>query len=311
MTTPIESRSIPPDAAPRPFWLTPAAYWLPAHFPVSAWTSHAPFAAWLVDVLRPAEIVELGTHFGFSCFAFAEAAHRMGTPTTIHALDSWEGDDHAGYYGSDVYEYVCTIVSTQYPDSVQLERGYFHESRRRFGSGFADILHIDGRHGYEDVREDYEDWVGAVRDGGIILFHDIAERGNGFGVWRLWDELAEPGRSFTFHHGHGLGVLAVGSVPDGPLGDLFAADDSTADRVRADFVRLGETVLRQAWLESLPAELETVYAEVRQRAAHETALEEALQGSSAHIAALEASTSWRVTAPLRFAGRMLRRPPRR
>ena len=56
------------------------------------------------------------------------------------------------------------------------------------------------------------DWRSTVRDGGVILFHDIAERENGFGVWRLWEEIAEPGRSFTFEHGHGLGVLAVGDV---------------------------------------------------------------------------------------------------
>ncbi|MEV4687642.1 class I SAM-dependent methyltransferase [Microbacterium sp. LWH3-1.2] len=307
MAAPIESSSILPDAPARPFWLTPASYWLPAHYPVSAWTSHAPFAAWLTDTLRPSEIVELGTHFGFSCFAFAEAARRLGMATTIHALDSWKGDDHAGFYSSDVYEYVRTTASADYPDSVRLERGYFHESRRRFGDGFSDVLHIDGRHGYEDVREDYSDWIGVVRDGGVVLFHDIAERENGFGVWRLWEELAEPGRSFTFHHGHGLGVLAVGTVTDGRLGELFTADETTADRVRADFVRLGERVQRQAWLESLPAELEEVWAEVRQRAAHEAALEEALQGSSAHIAELKSSTSWRVTAPLRAAGRVVHR----
>lgn len=307
MAAPPESSSILSNAPTQPFWLAPAAYWLPAHYPVSAWTTHAPFAAWLTETLRPSEMVELGTHFGFSCFTFAEAARRLEIQIRIHALDSWEGDDHAGFYGTDVYEYVCTIAATHYADSVRLERGYFHELRGKFGDGFADILHIDGRHGYEDVREDFHDWVGVVRDGGIVLFHDIAERDNGFGVWRLWEELAEPGRSFAFHHGHGLGVLAIGRLPDGPLGELLAADDQTAERIRADFVRLGETVSRQAWLESLPQELEGVWAEVRQRAAHEAALEGALQGSSAHIEALTSSTSWRVTAPLRAAGRVLRR----
>lgn len=307
MTAPIERRVERTANSVQSFWLTPAAYWLPAHYPISAWVTHAPFAAWLTDVLRPSKIVELGTHFGFSCFAFADACERLGLRTTIHALDSWEGDDHAGFYDSDVYEYVARIASDSYPRSVRLQRGYFHDSRNRFGDRSADILHIDGRHGYEDVRDDYSEWVSVVKDGGVVLFHDIAERESGFGVWRLWDELAEPGRSFAFQHGHGLGVLAVGSVPEGPLGALFAADDETAVRIRTDFARLGEAVSRQAWLESLPAELERVWAEVRERAIHEANLENALGASNDRIEALLSSTSWRVTAPLRSMGRLLRR----
>jgi hypothetical protein len=187
-------------------------------------------------------------------------------------------------------------------------KGYFNESRSRFGDGEVDILHIDGRHGYHDVLEDYSEWVSVVRDGGLILFHDISERENGFEVWRLWNEIAEPGRSFTFHHGHGLGVLAVGIIPSGPLAELFAADAPTAHRIRTDFVQLGERVSRQAWLESLPAELEKVWAEVRERAAHEVALESALQDHSDRITDLLSSTSWRVTAPLRgMAGLVHRR----
>src|SRR6478752_2260203 len=80
------------------FWLTPASYLLPAHYPVSAWLTHAAFASWITDALRPATVAELGTHYGFSCFAFAEAAKRLRTGTTIYAMDSWEGDDHAGFY---------------------------------------------------------------------------------------------------------------------------------------------------------------------------------------------------------------------
>ena len=47
-----------------PFWLSAASYWLPEHIVTSAWLTHAPFAFWLVDVLRPRSIVELGTHHG-------------------------------------------------------------------------------------------------------------------------------------------------------------------------------------------------------------------------------------------------------
>lgn len=289
------------------FWLRPASYLLPTHFPTSAWFTHAPFAAWLIDVMRPESVVELGTHYGFSCFAFAEAAERVASATTIHAIDTWEGDDHAGFYGDEVYSYVARTATEDFPASVHLIRAYFSEARGGFPLGSVDLLHIDGRHAYEDVKADFDDWRSTVRNGGIVLFHDIAERENGFGVWRLWEELSEPGRSFEFHHGHGLGVLAIGDVPDGPLGQLFTADASVADAIRADFAALGERVNRQVWLETLPAELEQVWAEVRHRASHEDQLEEALKAQGQRIRAIESSTSWRVTAPLRAAGRIVKR----
>ena len=164
-----------------PFWLSPTSYWLPERISsTSAWLTHAPFAFWLMDVLRPRSIVELGTHYGFSCFVFAEAVRRLGLDCTISALDSWEGDDQAGIYGEDVYESVAGGRGERsYPDTVRLVRGYFDDSRPLVADDSVDLLHIDGRHGYEDVLADYTAWRSTVRDGGIILFHDIAEHQRG------------------------------------------------------------------------------------------------------------------------------------
>lgn len=300
MEVSLEMKGAELDHETPPFWLRPASYWLPVHYPDSAWITHAPFAAWLVDVLRPRDIVELGTHYGYSCFAFAEAVKRLGLNTTISALDSWEGDDHAGHYGHEVYDYVSGVAQRDYPDTVRLIPGWFAQSRHLFQDASVDVLHIDGRHGYEDARADYTEWRSAVRDGGVILFHDIAERENGFGVWRLWDEVADPARSFAFEHGHGLGVLAVGEVEHEPLRALFDADEATAALVRADAERLGQVVARQAWLESVVEDAERAWAEVRLRAVHEDELQ-------SQIDALKDSTSWRLTAPLRSLGRLRRR----
>lgn len=299
-----------------PFWLRPTSYWLPAHYPTSAWLTHAPFAAWLMDVLRPTSIVELGTHLGFSCFAFAEAATRLRLPVTISALDSWLGDDHAGFYGEDVLESVREIADRDYADSVRLLRGWFTDSRHLFADASVDLLHIDGRHAYEDVVQDFNEWRSAVRDGGVILFHDIAERDRGFGVWRLWAELRESNATFTFEHGHGLGVLAVGEVVSEDLRRLLAADDATAQLIRADFSRLGRTVARQSGLLALPDELGHARLHAQQLSDKVEWLEkeaDALRDVAAQrehrIADLESSTSWRLTAPLRAVAR--RRPHRR
>ena len=303
--TPLESRPVE-----LPFWLSAPSYWQPEHVVTSAWLTHAPFAFWLVDVLRPSSIAELGTHMGFSCFVFAEAAQRLGLGTTIAACDSWEGDDHAGYYGDEVYHAVQSIVEQDYADSVRMIRGYFEDSRPGFAEASVDLLHIDGRHGYEDVRADYTAWRSTVRDGGVILFHDIAEHQEGFGVWRLWDELRMEHPTFTFEHGHGLGVLGVGEVEDDRLRALFAADDVTADTIRADYIRLGDVVARQSRLEAMPAEVASLHDTVANLSAEIDRLAAAERALSDKLRAVHTSTSWRVTRPLRAVGRLRRRHDR-
>ncbi|KAF2412173.1 hypothetical protein B1729_16265 [Microbacterium sp. B35-04] len=295
-----------------PFWLTPPAYWTPTHFPTSAWRTHAPFAAWIMDALRPTVVVELGTHYGYSAFAFAEAAKRLGLPVSIHALDTWIGDDHAGFYDDEVLRYVEAISQEQYPESMRLHRGLFTESRALFEDSSVDLLHVDGRHAYEDVLADYSEWKSSVREGGVVLFHDIAETEKGFGVWRLWEEIATPGRSFAFEHGHGLGVLSIGEPSEPSLRALFNADQATADRIRADFSRLGELCTQQAWLLTLPKELEQVRMEVRARVEKEErqaaaidALQKQLDDLEERIVAIHASRSWRITRPLRALARLL------
>lgn len=288
-------------------WLTPASYWLPAHLVDSAWLTHGSFAAWLIDVLRPRDVVELGTHNGFSCFAFAEAAKRLEHPIMISALDSWEGDDHAGFYDDSTYHSVRAIAQRDYASSVEMHRGYFSDTRPSFAVSSADLLHIDGRHGYEDVREDYEQWRDTVRDGGVILFHDIAERRDDFGVWRLWEEIAEPGRSFAFDHGHGLGVLAVGDIVHDPLRALFEAEPAVADRIRADFERLGAMIARVARIPHLEAEVASLHDVVETLQTERKRLSEVIVARDDALASLRGSASWKVTEPLRAAARVIRR----
>jgi hypothetical protein len=286
-----------------PFWLTPAAYWQPEHIVTSAWLEHAPFAFWLMEQLRPKRVVELGTHFGFSMFVFAEAAKRLGLDARLSALDSWSGDDQAGYYGDEVFDSVMEVAARDYPTTIELVRGYFADSRGLFEDASVDLLHIDGRHGYEDVREDFEAYRSTVRSGGIVLFHDIAERTDGFGVWRLWEELAKEYPTFAFEHGHGLGVLAAGEQRTTALEQLFHADSTEAQRIRADFVRLGSLVSRRAELETMPAEIDSLHAVVEMLRAENGRLDGVIRARDATIREIWESTSWKVTRPIRTLGR--------
>jgi hypothetical protein len=223
-------------------WESEAAEWIPTRIVGSAWRKHAPFAAWLIDAIRPDVLVELGTHNGFSFFTFCEAAQRADTGTTLYAVDTWRGDDHSGFYGEHIFEEVSQVRDALYPNA-QLLRGTFDEILPTFTAGQIDVLHIDGRHGYDDVKHDYTTWLPKVTDDGVVLFHDIAVTTGGFEVHAFWEELTtnHPGKTFAFHHGYGLGILTPNRTPEALLPFVNATED-VAQQIREHFTKLGEHI---------------------------------------------------------------------
>ena len=220
-----------------------AVFMRPARIDVpSAWYGHVPFAHWLVAHAAPRTLVELGSHNGVSYAAFCEAVARIGVPARCTAVDTWQGDEHAGFYGDAVYDDLKRFHDPRFGGFSSLMRCTFDEARGFFADGSLDLLHIDGLHTYEAVRHDWENWRTALSDRAVVLFHDVNERQGSFGVWRLWDELRAAYPSFTFLHSHGLGVLAVGKAAPRAVLELCAAERNPAacSRLRERFAQLGE-----------------------------------------------------------------------
>ena len=93
------------------------------------------------------------------------------------------------------------------------EEGFFSDHVGGFAAGSIDILHIDGTHTYEAVKEDFESWIDKVSEGGVVLFHDVAVTGRpDYGVWKFWSELKADFDCFEFSHCNGLGVLFKGGL---------------------------------------------------------------------------------------------------
>ncbi len=185
----------------------------PGYHAPSAWWQHVPVAHWLVDVIKPVTIVELGTHYGVSFFAFCEAAEVFSSNTFVYAVDTWKGDEHAGSYPEDVYNKVSAHWAAFHRQRSRLVRSTFDEAVDYFEDVSIDILHIDGLHTYEAVEHDFETWLPKLKAESLVVFHDINVRERGFGVWKLWLELkANPEySSIEVRNGHGLGILIKGS----------------------------------------------------------------------------------------------------
>lgn len=181
----------------------------PRWTPGSAWHEHIPFAFFIMAVMRPKKVVELGSYLGASFFAMCQAAREFQIKCECYAVDTWEGDKHAGYYSDEVYQTVVAAHS-HYKDFAYLLRMEFDKAAQLDELEKIDLLHIDGLHTYEAVKHDFETWLPKMSDEGVIMFHDIAEHKDDFGVWRLWADIYTKYPSFSFQHGHGLGVLLVG-----------------------------------------------------------------------------------------------------
>lgn len=244
-------------------------FWPPAAPRVeSAWLGHIPFAHWVVGAARPQLLVELGTHTGASYFAFCESVRTNGLGTRCFAVDTWEGDGHVVAYGEDVHAQVAALNSLNFAGFSTLLRKSFDAALADFADGSIDLLHIDGFHTYEAVSHDFTSWLPKLSDRAVVLFHDIAEQRDDFGVWRLWMEIAPRSPSFSFHHWHGLGVLQVGSDMPPGLAPLFALEDEAeADKVRRRFETLGAQVNNVAYAARLQAEVRVLRTALQQASA--------------------------------------------
>jgi O-antigen biosynthesis protein len=185
-------------------------FWSPDFIQASAWIEHTPFAFWLIDVAKPKTVVELGVHNGTSYFAFCQAIKRLNLNSVIFGVDTWKGDEHAGFYTDEIFNLVAGNNSSHYSKFSTLLRTTFDEAKDYFIDGSIDLLHIDGFHTYEAVKHDFETWLPKLAENSIVLFHDISVREREFGVFKLWDELKKQYPHFQFDFGYGLGVLCIG-----------------------------------------------------------------------------------------------------
>lgn len=178
----------------------------------TAWAGHEPFLFTLMEAMRPRRYVELGTHAGQSFFTACQHYKSHGDYGEAVAIDLWEGDHQAGFYGERVFQDFRAILRRHYAACGRYVRGRFTDAAAVFEPGSIDLLHIDGLHTYAAVREDYETWRPRLTEHGVVMFHDTSEYQSDFGVWQFFAEVRDEATAwFNFQHGHGLGVLAFGA----------------------------------------------------------------------------------------------------
>ncbi len=228
---------------------------------ISPWQGHRDFAYDLVGFARPRLIVELGVHFGCSYFAFCQAVKDRDLNTRVVGIDTWEGDEHCGHYGGEVYELVARTRAASFADDrFELRRARFDQAADAFDDDTIDLLHIDGLHTYDAVRSDFTTWLPKLARDGIVLMHDIAPTSD-YESARFWAELKHRYPHFEFLNRWGLGVLfpkgdrwyragLAESVPDKIRGYLYRGEWLAESRRAAIDLRWQKEQTDRWWQES-------------------------------------------------------------
>ena len=125
------------------------------------------------------------------------------------AIDSFEGDSQTGKYGQSVERQFRAEVKARNDKRIRVIKARFEQAAVEFEAETISMLHIDGAHDFESVRQDFETWLPLMCRDGVIIFHDVAVKKKGFGVNRFWKEvtLQYPLQTITFDHSNGLGIL--------------------------------------------------------------------------------------------------------
>lgn len=153
----------------------------------SAWHGLEHIADWIVETTRPHVTVDLGVDHGFSTLVLAQPGFG-----TVYGIDA----------NAHTLGYAKNMAAELGIRNIEFINSNFATVAAAWAKP-VDILHIDGDHGYCDVRSDFNTWVPHLRPGGVLLMHDIDAFKDGPG--RVFEETNWP--KWCIHQYHGLGVL--------------------------------------------------------------------------------------------------------
>lgn len=173
----------------------------------TAWEGHLLYIYNQIPEWKPETIVELGVHWGHSFFTMCESCLDHDMNTKLYGIDHWKGDEHAGKFDENVWDTVQEVAK-EYPNATLIRKD-FTKAHNEWDKPI-DLLHIDGRHFYGDIKEDFDNWSDFVPSGGHIILHDTQVTDRGFGIKKFFAELREQHPDWEFSerlNSNGLGII--------------------------------------------------------------------------------------------------------
>ena len=138
------------------------------------------------------EIVEIGSWMGRST-AWLAAGSKTAGRERVHAVDTFAGSpEHQDLEvmrseGTTYHRFAENLERLDLFDHVEPVIATSSTAAQRWDGRPIRLLFIDGDHGYESVRTDFEMWSRYLGVGGVIVFDDVIDKWPG--VKRCFEEV--------------------------------------------------------------------------------------------------------------------------
>jgi predicted O-methyltransferase YrrM len=172
---------------------------------------------WLLEkvkALKPVRILEIGSLFGGTLWHWMQLAGEGAKIVSVDMMVAHDAPQYAKQLDGHLNLWQkwaaekgidLTIIegSSTHPDTIDRVRSLLSK---------IDLLFIDGDHEYEYVKCDYTMYSPMVREGGLIVFHDIVSSPGQVGVNKFWNELKlkHTTEEFSVGNNRGIGVYVKG-----------------------------------------------------------------------------------------------------
>ncbi|MDG3003073.1 glycosyltransferase [Paludisphaera mucosa] len=227
------------------FYLSEASFWTPDHaFEPLSHSPFSPIAYWLVDVLRPSQIVQLGGREPGVYFSLCEAVRRLNLDARCLAIEPSTAAGSGAAFLEASLRRVREAHDRSYGTISKLLRIDPDEIVDAIEDGSIDLFHASTPADVEHLLVDFKLWRPKLSDRAVILLPKTCIQGRTLGSYASFHDLSRNHPAFEFTHGEGLGLIAVGrEIPD-RLNPLFEAHKFPGRRnaIRAVYARLGKSL---------------------------------------------------------------------
>jgi len=156
-----------------------------------------PFCEAIADI-TPVNVLEVGTKKGATFYLWCALCEGLKISLDLPG-GGWGGRRIKGRKAEIREEYLKGFADDVHVLSLDSHDEKTPEALKKIlGRKKLGMLFIDADHTYKGVKQDYEMYSPFVKKGGIIAFHDMAEKAKhkrcGVEVYKLWQEIDAPNK---------------------------------------------------------------------------------------------------------------------
>lgn len=140
--------------------------------------------------LSPKNVLEIGTQYGGTFYLLSKLSN-CGKKISVDLEEGIHGGISIDEIKNRNKFLESEFTDIHFLNSDSHEQSTLKKVEKILDGESVDVLFIDGDHTYDGVKKDFEMYRHLVRDGGMIIFHDINYMSfdPSCEVYKFWDEL--------------------------------------------------------------------------------------------------------------------------